>query len=453
MQAVRYLRVFFDRVKQPAVYVRLVFADPPALRRLVAALGASAFIGDALANNPELGDVVLFSREVVTPEAARREVLAAADVQPRAEEDPEEALIGALRLAKTRLTVEVALGDLAGALGVRDVNLVLTAVADASLEVAAMRALGATKVDELGLSVLAMGKLGGREISYGSDLDVIFVYDPTACPDPLEAPAHFTRAARKIIRAISTFHGAGPGYDLDARLRPSGNQGLLVTSLDAFARYHGVSAEADESPKSAGRAAVWERMALTRVRAAAGDPELGARAVAIARGAALGLPGNATAGLGEEVHRIRARVETEASRERPGVHDLKLGPGGLLDIEFAVQFLLIRHGARLGPNAPLAETPLAIDALASIGAMSAEDARVLQEAYAFLRRLELRIRVVRADASHILEVQSPAMVTLARRMKMRDHPTKSAEERLIVKYRETARQVRTIYRDILFSGA
>ena len=108
-QAASYLRVFFDRVRQPAVYVKLVFADAPALGRLTAVLGASAFVGDALSNNPELGDMILFSRDAVTPEGARAEVMAAEGVVAHTDEDPDEALVGALRLAKTRLTLEVAL--------------------------------------------------------------------------------------------------------------------------------------------------------------------------------------------------------------------------------------------------------------------------------------------------------------------------------------------------------
>src|SRR6185436_4379684 len=99
---------------------------------------------------------------------------------------------------------------------------------------------------EGGLAVVAMGKLGGRELGYGSYLDVVFIYDPDRAPEPDEAGAYFSRAASSVIRLISEPHVSGPGYELDTRLRPSGSHGMLVTSLSAFARYHGVAAPGGE---------------------------------------------------------------------------------------------------------------------------------------------------------------------------------------------------------------
>jgi len=444
-QAARYLRVFFGRVRQVAVYVRLVFADPAALRRLIAVLGASAFVGDALCNNPELGDMILFSRDAPTQASARAEVLSCLDKRPTAEEDPDEAFVESLRLSKTRLVLSVALSDLSGNFGVRDVNRVLTAVADASLEASVRRALGTTV--SRGLAVIAMGKLGGSEISYGSDLDVIFVFDPDHAPDPIEAVGYFTKIARKIIRYISTFHGAGPGYELDTRLRPSGNQGLLVTSLEAFARYHGASVDGAPS-----RAAVWERMALVRARAAAGDEELGRRAVVFAHKAAFGpSPARATAAL--EVLHIRSRVEREASRERAGVLDLKLGRGGLLDIEFLCQVLLIENGELAAQHGDVGETPRAIEILGQAGVLAPEDAHTLREAYAFLRLLELRVRVMRGDAAHVIDEGSPRLSSIARRMGMRDHPAMPAKARLLERYRTVTTRVRALSDRLLSAGA
>ena len=440
-QAARYLRVFFGRVRQVAVYVRLVFADSAALRRLIAVLGASAFVGDALCNNPELGDMILFSRDAPSEASARAEVLSGLEKPPPPEEDPEEAFVESLRLSKTRLVLSVALADLSGAFGVREVNRVLTSVADASLEAAVRRALRTSKPE--GLAVIAMGKLGGAEISYGSDLDVIFVFDPERAPDPIDAVGYFTKVARKVIRYISTFHGAGPGYELDTRLRPSGNQGLLVTSLEAFARYHGASV--DSAPS---RAAVWERMALVRARAAAGDLELGARAIAFARKAAFGPPPHFASAVSEVQH-IRSRVAREASHEREGILDLKLGRGGILDIEFLCQVLLIMHGELSEGHPDVGETPRAIAVLTAGGVLSAEDGRTLQEAYAFLRLLELRVRVMRGDAAHVIEEGSVRLPSIARRMGMRDHPTMPAKTRLLERYRAVTSAVRALSERLL----
>ncbi len=435
-QAARYLRVFFERVKQPAVYVRLAFADPSALRRLIGVLGASAFIGDALCNNPELGDMILFFRSAPTEEGIRREVLAAVTEPPPPNEDPDEAFVGALRLLKTRLTIEIALADTSGARTMREVNRLLSALADASLEAATRRALGEDV--PCGLSIVAMGKLGGREISYGSDLDVLFVYDPQRAPDPSEAPAFFTRVARKVIRYISTFHGAGRGYEIDARLRPSGNQGLLVTSVEAFARHHQT------------KGAVWERMALVRARPAAGDRQLGDAFMIEARRAAYEAPMDARSAAAE-MARIRARVERESSAERGGVFDIKLGRGGLLDIEFIVAFAQVERGAALPEEARTPETPGAIDALARAGALDPATRDVLASAYDFLRRLELRVRIVRADAAHVLDPRDKSLGALARRMGMRDHPARTAEAELLARYAEITASVRQAF-DGVFSA-
>lgn len=451
-QAAFYLHIFFKRVKQPAVYARLMAADPTALRRIVAVLGASAFVGDALANNPELGDMILFSREAVTAESARGEVFAARDVRPSADEDPDETLIGALRLAKTRVTIETALGVLAGELSVRQVSAVLSAVADASLEVALRRALGDDAAPVQGFVVVAMGKLGGEEISFGSDLDLFFLYDPSSVDDALDAPAFFTKRARRVITLISAFHGAGPGYELDVRLRPSGNQGLLVTSMEAFARYHGVT-EDEDGPRSASRAAVWERMALTRARPAAGDLTLGERAVRLIRAAAQS--SGCEPESGEEIVRIRQRVERESSRERKGVYDLKLGRGGLLDIEFVVQLSMIRAAADLGAaHAPwVRDTSLAIVALEASDRLTVAQAETLGAAYRFLRRLELMVRVARADASHILELGSPSLRPLARRLGVRERPNLAAADVLVERYRETADAVRAVFEEVVVGAA
>ncbi len=460
-QAARYLRVFFARVTHPGVYVKLLGDDPRAVRRLVEALGASAFIGDALANNPELGDALLFAQRAPTPDEARAEVQAAlaeapidaadGDAQGSGFAVPEEGLVTALRRAKARVTLEVGLADLASEIDTRQATLTLSALADAELDAATRFALGTAEGAPVkGLSVLAMGKLGGREIGYGSDLDVLFLFDPEAAPKDVDPFTYFARAARRIIRLISVSHAAGPGYELDTRLRPSGNQGLLVTSLEGFARYHGCAAAplADESPTAAPRvrAAAWERLALLRARAAAGDPALGAEAMRIAHAAAFEMPSD-TRSVAEEIHRLRARLERENSQERHGRYDLKLGRGGLVDVEFAVQLLQIKHGK--DPRVRTTETAVALEALAASGYLDPEQAELLRDGYAFLRKLEQRIRILHASAAHLLEERAPGLLPLARRMGIRDRRGSEAAAELIARYRAVTERVRATYDAIM----
>ncbi len=444
-------------MKRPGVYVRLLGDDARAVRRLVEAVGASAFIGDALANNPELGDVVLFARGAPTPEMARAEVAVAfaaiGEAEARARED-DEAVVEALRRAKARVTLEVGLADLASQIGTREATHTLSALADAELELAARHALGAPASGAAGvkgLVILAMGKLGGQEIGYGSDLDVLFLFDPAAAPPGSDADAYFARAARRIIRLISVSHGAGPGYELDTRLRPSGNQGLLVTSIDAFARYHGISRVSGAPISTPGvRAAAWERLALLRARAAAGDAALGAEAIRMAHAAAYDMPADARV-VAQEIHRLRTRMEQESSQERRGRYDIKLGKGGLVDIEFAVQLLQLEHGR--DPRIRTTEISVAIEALTAAGYLSPEHAETLRDGYAFLRKLEQRIRILHATPAQLLEESAPGLFPLARRVGIRDRRGSEAAAELLARYREVTGRVRAVYEAIVTGRA
>lgn len=460
-QAARYLRFFSERVRRPAVYVQLLADDPAALRRLVAVLGASAFVGDALVQNPELGDMILFDRETVEPEQIERDLLAATGAASAegafgpmsarpGEEDPDEVLVGVLRRAKARWTLLIALADLADQIEIRRAMLALSALADASLEAATRRALGTPAgVPPRGLAIIAMGKLGGREIGYGSDLDVIFVFEPTLAPRGADPTTYFTRCARRIISYVSMSHAAGAGYELDTRLRPSGNQGMLVTSIEAFARYHDFGSMPGEGGASR-KAATWERLALLRSRVCAGDPELGARVIEIAAATAYG--GREDPGVvASEIHRIRSRVAEEASLERPGRHDLKLGYGGLMEAEFAVQMLQMTHPTVAGVRT--SETLGALEALGQAAVLDAELSDALQGGYAFLRRLEQRIRIVHADASHLLDEHDPGLVPLARRMGFRELPDREdVAEQLLARYREVTARVRGAYEAIVVAA-
>jgi glutamate-ammonia-ligase adenylyltransferase len=465
-QAARYLRIFFGRLRQPGVYVHLLGDDPSALRRLVTAVGASAFIADALIGNPELGDVVLFSRRGArrggakdatppSPEEARAEIEAAVR-KVKGAADLEDAFVEALRRTKARVTIEVGLADLEGALGPREGGAVLSALADASLDAATRFALEVPEDAPVkGLTVLAMGTLGGREIGYGSDLDVIFLFNPGAAPPGADPGEFFTKRARRIIRLISTSHPAGPGYELDTRLRPSGSQGLLVTSIEAFARYHGVrtSAPGGES-SSAGaavspRAAAWERLALLRARACAGDRGLGNEAIRIAEVAAY--EGGDPAELGafaREIHRLRMRMERELSQERGGRLDPKLGRGGLADVEMCIELLQVKHGR--DPAVRTTETQTAIEALSDRGYLAPSHAAALGEGYAFLRRLQWRIRILHATASQLIEEGAPGLVPLAHRVGIRSRPGDAGvAATLCAHYKATTDRIRSAYDQIV----
>ena len=435
-QAARLLAAFFARLGTPSVYARALAEDARAVRALVGLLGASAFLGASMIGHPELADRLLFGRGAPTPESAAAAIdEEIATLEPDC--DPED-FVGALRRAKGRVTMEVGLADLAGELSTRACTRVLSALADATLDRATRFAL--KNADAHGLAVIAMGKLGGGEIGYGSDLDLFFVYD-----DPShEEQDRYVRVAQRVMRLVSAPHGDGPGYELDTRLRPSGNQGLLVVSCDGFAKYH----RAGETPSAGGtsEAQDWERQALLKARACAGDAELGAKVIAIATAAAYerGAPPP------ERIHHLRVRMERELAGERAGRYDLKLGRGGLVDVEFAAQWLQMKWGN--DPRVRSADTETALSALETCGYLDATLAVSLREGYRVLRRMEQRLRVLHGASVQLLEEGAPGMALFARRMGMRDGPRGTAGSALIARYLEITRDVRAAYLAVLGIG-
>ena len=292
--------------------------------------------------------------------------------------------------------------------------------------------------------MIAVGKLGGRDIGYGSDLDVLFIYDGDHAPAGKDPQEYYVRSAQRAIRLITGPHPDGAGYELDTRLRPSGSHGMLVTSLASFARYHSVSDEVDASrPAVQSSGAAWERQALIRARACAGDPELGARVIALAEKAAYeaGPPPVA------EMHRLRQRMEDELAVERDGRFDLKLGHGGLLDIEFAVQWLQMAHGR--DPRVRTPDTLEALEALFAAGYLPRPEFEVMRESYAFLRRLEQRMHVLHGTSATVLDAHRRGLGQLARRMGIADSAHRNAREALLERYQDVTRAVRGAYKSVL----
>ena len=433
--AVRSLRALFSRISSPAVYVGTLAADPRGARRIATVLGGSTLIGDAVIQEPELRDRLLFARQPPTSEGAIAEV----DEEVRAADpDDPEAFVGALRRAKRKITVDVALAELADEIPERTASRVLADVADCVLAVTTALAAGTYPEPPAGLAVIAAGRLGGHELSYASDLDVFFVFDPELAP-PGEDPAeHFARLAQRIIRWTSSPHEAGPGYELDTRLRPSGSQGMLVTSLASFVRYHSASEEGGGM-----RAAPWERLALVRARLVAGDPELGARVEELITQAAYrGAPPDPV-----EMHRLRMRMEREIGQERPGRYNLKVGRGGVVDVEFATQLLQIRAGA--DPRMHTTVTQEALTRLCDAGLLSPAAKAAFSEGHEFLRRLEHRIQLIHRSPSALLDENAPGLRPLARRMGFRDRQGKSAADELVAAYRRVTDAVRDAYVEVL----
>ncbi|HEY2407503.1 MAG TPA: bifunctional [glutamate--ammonia ligase]-adenylyl-L-tyrosine phosphorylase/[glutamate--ammonia-ligase] adenylyltransferase [Polyangiaceae bacterium] len=444
-QAARYLRSFFARFVDPTVYVQALASDARALRRLVTAFGASAFVADTVVSRPELADIILFGDGAVSdPRAAIAAEIENASQSLTLDAEPDERtqnFVAALRAARSRVVLEVAVADLAESISPRDATRVLSELAEEQVRQAMDFELG----DQGGLAVLALGALGGKDLGYGSDLDVIFIFDPDAAPLGAEATPHFIRHAQRVIRLISEPQPAGAGYALDARLRPSGVHGLLVTSLSSFARYHGVQEERERaaSPLVLSSGAAWERQSLLRARPIAGDPELLAHAHQIAERAAY--EGGEPPAL--ELHRVRTRMERELGREGEGRFDLKHGRGGLCDVEFAVQWLQMRHGADLRIRTP--DTSLALELLHTLGYLDHGAFEVFSEGYDFLRRLKQRVHVRTGTSTSTLRASSSDLAPLARRMGFQRNAGNDVRAELLARYTNVVSDIRAEYLRVL----
>jgi glutamate-ammonia-ligase adenylyltransferase len=414
-------------------YLATLADDRPALQTFVGLLGASAYLGQSLVAHPMLLDRFLSSDDDRRPDAAEAVVddeLRAAQLRGEPVDDL-EVFIGALRRSALRVTFAVARADLAERMDKRAVGLALSAIAEAIVRRTTERVLDTLAGARDGkIAVIAVGKFGGHELGYGSDLDLFFLHEGLD-------PAVAARAAQRIVRLLGSPHGDGPGYELDTRLRPSGSQGMLVVSLDAFCKYHGLVEGAGATAQD------WERQALIKARAVAGDRGLGARIERVCERLAFEEP----APSGARVHELRMRMEHELTRERhaPGERrfDIKLGRGGLVDVEFAVQWLQMVHGA--DARLRVRSTDEALDALENAGILGPEALGTLREGWHLLREVERRSRLVHGRGASLVEEGAPGLNSLARSLGFRGDDARGPGGVLMERLEEVTLAVRAAY--------
>ena len=402
---------------------QLLAAHPPLLKLLVSLFGTSEFLSRIFIARPDLLDQLLLRGDLHrTRDSVRAEIASRLE----AEKDVEGAL-ELLRRIKAEHVLRIGLGDVAGALDQADVCAQLSMLADGLIDtalgvVARAQGLGAAT----GFAVIALGKLGSEELDYASDLDLLFVHDPSVDPE------RAARIGRRLLAALGAMMAEGRLYEVDMRLRPSGNQGLLVSSLPAFRDYHQ-------------SAQLWERQVLLQARAVGGDQALGTEVERIAEAAAYAegqreVPAET---LTHEIVAMRRRIQAELSSESRERYDMKLGRGGMLDVEFLVQYLQLRHGGR-DRHLRVRGTLSALDSLRAGGYLGLESHRVLHGGYEFLRRLKGRIRIVhdRADVAlprPDLPGGAEGLATLARRMGYREADAGQRLEGDFLRIREAVR--------------
>ncbi|MET8945040.1 bifunctional [glutamine synthetase] adenylyltransferase/[glutamine synthetase]-adenylyl-L-tyrosine phosphorylase [Streptomyces sp. NPDC004542] len=375
-----------------------VIAAKPLRDRLLGVLGASAALADHLARHPRDWEVL------VTYEPR--------DLHPGVEEF-ERGLAGAtdpvsLRVAYRRCLLSIAARDVNGTTAVAETAAELADLATATLRAALALAKAAAPDDAAAcrLAVIAMGKCGGHELNYVSDVDVIFVGDAADGADEAKALKSATRLASHMMRICSETTVEGSIWPVDANLRPEGRNGPLVRTPSSHLAYYQRWAK------------TWEFQALLKARPVAGDLELGEEYVAAV--GPLVWKAAERENFVADVQKMRRRVvenipAAEVERE------LKLGPGGLRDVEFAVQLLQLVHG-RTDPSLRSGTTLDALQALAAGGYVGRADAVQLDEAYRFLRDMEHRIQLYRLRRSHLVPEGEADLRRLGRSLGLRADP-------------------------------
>lgn len=433
--ALRNLAEFFARLGGPWGYERLFLEEPRLARRLIGLFGASATLSAALVGHPEAADLLLAVRGAPTPasiDAAHTRIRAAASGRGL------EEFVSSLRREKREVTLQVGLAHVADEIDLGGVQERLTHLARAQVDTAFDRAMADVAArwgtprdsagEPCGLSIVGLGKLGGGELGFGSDLDLLFVYGEDG--DSTEGVANievFTRAAQRTLSLLSQPDAEGPGYETDTRLRPSGSQGTLVVSLGGFERYH------------AERGSAWERQALIRARAVTGDPRLGRE---LERRCAE-LAFDREPAPAPEVARLRGRMEAELGREKPGRYHPKFGYGGLVDVELAVQWLQTVHG-----RDPALRSPRALEALGALreaGLVEPDDADALARGHDFFRSVEQALKLLDERHEAVLVAGGPVAERLVRRLGIRQRDGLPPRDVLVRTWEHQARAVRRAF--------
>lgn len=441
--ALRHLAEFFSRVGADFGYDKVLAEQPMLTRRLVGLFGASGTLAAAMIGHPETVDQIFAAYTGLPTDEAIREAHHDGHLANDADLDPER-IVSALRRTHREITLRIGLAYIAGDADLEGVGKRLSTLAECQLEIALQHATAeaeekhgeawlADRSRRAGFCIVAMGKLGSRELGFGSDLDLVFFFETEGFTDggpgkrSVTFAEHFAKIGQRILRILENPDPEGRGFVLDTRLRPNGTQSPLVQSLAAFDAYF------------SGQASGWERQALTRARPAVGDAPLAEalrrRIVAVAF--------EQDAPPAEHIAQMRRRIELELAGERPGRYHVKYGYGGLMDVEFIAQWLAMRHGR--DPRVRALGTVETLRALRTVGALGDDDLEALVEAYELAREIEQTSKLLDDHREAVIVPDGPIADRIARRLRMRTRDGVEPSAVLVESWIRTASEVRAIF--------
>jgi glutamate-ammonia-ligase adenylyltransferase len=384
---------FFEAIARRAAYLSLLIEYPHTLDRVIRMINASGWAATFLTQHPILLDELLDDRGTTANWADELAALAASlAAQLDAAAGDTERQLDILREAHHAQLFRLLALDLAGELSVERLADHLSALADLIVLEVVKRAwltLPRRHREVPRFAVIAYGKLGGKELGYVSDLDVIFLFDD----DDQDAPGNYAKLAQRFITWMTTHTPAGILFDIDTALRPDGASGMLVSTVSAFERYQRSSAW------------IWEHQALTRARFCAGDADIGARFEAIREEVLRQDRSTREAELRDEVVKMRKRMH-DAHPSSSDRFDLKQDDGGMIDIEFIVQYLVLRH-SHAHPQLTANKGNIALLRMCGeLGLIDPSLAQGAADAYRVMRRLQHQVRLQGQEQARV----DPALV-------------------------------------------
>jgi glutamate-ammonia-ligase adenylyltransferase len=393
-----------EGIAQRTAYIALLVENPMALSQLVKLCAASPWITELLSKHPLLLDELLDARTLYSPldrQALANELAARL---ANVDSDDLEAQMDALRHFKQSQVLHVAAADVNADMPLMKVSDHLTDIAEVIVEQVIELAwqymlarhgrppcLIEGDACDTGFAVIGYGKMGGIELGYGSDLDLVFLYEgdeegQTDGKRPLDLPVFYARLAQRMTHLLNTQTHAGILYEIDLRLRPDGASGLLVSSITAFADYQVKAAW------------TWEHQALVRARFVAGDPLLKGKFEDIRR-STIGREREAV-GLRVEVREMRRRMREELGSHKAGQFDLKQDAGGIADIEFLVQYGVLCWASRHPELLDWSDNIRILEVLGRCGLIAEEDGQKLSDIY----------RAYRSEVHRLVLLEQPARV-------------------------------------------
>ncbi|MSP12175.1 MAG: glutamine synthetase adenylyltransferase [Chloroflexi bacterium] len=449
----------FERFSQSGpdapAFFHLLAADPRLVEVLVTIFAGSQFLTDILLRHP-----AYLARLADRKQLAELKSVAQFTVQAQAATVAGDGdglgLDGSTALHRFQHGELLRIGacDLLGLFDLPTVTLQLSHLADSVVQICLDHTAAALQIDPAGFAVIGMGKLGGGELNYSSDIDLLFLVAAGAAPyeTAFTEKAIYERLAQRLIETLTRVTGEGFLYRVDMRLRPWGRDGPLVATVDGYIAYLQKHAR------------LWEKQALLKARVIAGDKRTGS---ALLRRAEPIIFSTTPALVRADVRRMKQRIETQLRRQGQAWGEVKLGEGSIRDVEFITQYLQLIHGGRH----PAIRHHNTLDALAHLfaaGFLAADEYRILVDGYTFQRTVEHHLQMLDYLQTHILPRDPAKLNDLARRLGFQDihpavHPAEStqyaaapfaapelsARDKFLARYQQHASAIRAIYRRYL----